>query len=87
MAHSKVLQRIKDLNPDYIDDYYFEEGNGHWMHTKSGYIVPSMECGTIREDTVNDMLAVISEGLQVGIYEDGHTHVDPNGAFIKLRVN
>ena len=87
MAHSKTLAKIAKSNPDYIDDYYYEEGNGHFMHAKDGYVFPCMECGTCREDTVDEVLAVLRDGVQFGDYIDGITSLNPKGKVIKLRLN
>ena len=72
MAHSKVLQKIAYLNPEVIDQYFWDD-DGHWIWLKSGFVFLMTECGTLREDTVAGAIENIKMGIEVGIYKDGYS--------------
>lgn len=57
MRTSKQLDRL--IQDDHrFDSYEIERDNGVWLWCRTGYVCPSMECGTIHEDTVAEVLSM-----------------------------
>lgn len=56
MRKSKKLEKLAQENPEVIQSYYFHPEDGHWLYLNSGWICPEMECGTIHEYTVGEVM-------------------------------
>lgn len=57
MRRSKQLDRL--IQDDYrFNGYSLEGRDGVWLFCREGYICPSMDCGTIHEDTVAEVLSM-----------------------------
>lgn len=58
----KSLEKLIAANPEIFSDYSDERGgpdsNGVWLYCKADYYCPMMECGTIHESTVREVLAL-----------------------------
>jgi len=50
-------------HPEKFESWHTEDNNerclDYWVYCKPGYFCPSMECGTIHEDTVKETLAMM----------------------------
>lgn len=83
--HSKVLAKIVTDNPHAFSEYY-ADSDGHWMYTVPGIIVSGMECGTVHEHTVKDMIGMIRCGIEQGEFVDGFTNRISNAKPIKIKL-
>jgi hypothetical protein len=84
MKHSKQLAAIVAKNPKYLSEYYCD-ADGHWMHTTTGFIFPDMECGTLHEQTVGDMLAHLKGGVEEAQVVGGFSvPQQPRGRIVKV---
>ena len=57
--YSKTITAWCERNSDLVDEYVCDS-DGHWVYLKDGLIHESTECGTIREDTVTEMMERLS---------------------------
>lgn len=57
---SKTIQDYIKKNPDKFESWHTEDNNDrgldYWVYCKDPYYSPDMECQTIREDTVKDVM-------------------------------
>ena len=56
MKRSKRLEKLAKENPEIIQGYDFDHEDGHWLYLNPGWICPDMECGTIHEETVHEVI-------------------------------
>lgn len=68
---AKKLRTLKDIENDPRVDSIHKENDGfnpngglsYWCYLKKGYIVPDMECGTIHECTVKEVIEMLDTAV------------------------
>lgn len=62
--HSKTLAALAERDPR-IAEYYADD-DGHWVHLKPGYRRKGYGSGTIRKDTVKEVLEAVRHEIEEG---------------------
>lgn len=57
----KTIRTKKDiLNHPGVHSIHYEGDEGWWIHLKEGYISPEMECRTIHERTIAELIPYVN---------------------------
>jgi hypothetical protein len=64
------MDAVRDFGRVAVYDYFMEageDGYDHWLYCNPGFMCRAMECGTIHEEKVKDVLAMLKD---VAFYHD-----------------